>query len=146
MQVTTDLDKCSPSSTNLLLGTAAQESGFGKYIKQIASGPARGVFQMEPATYRDIWRNYLVYKHQLAERVLKYMVNHADPVAHPEEMEWNLALAICMARVHYLRVRAPLPAADDVWGMATYWKDYYNTRLGKGTIEEFVDSYRKYVG
>ena len=40
----------SESATNLLLGTAAQESRFGTYIKQI-NGPACGVFQIEPLTY-----------------------------------------------------------------------------------------------
>lgn len=47
----------SSSAVNLLLGTAAQESAFGTYLRQIGGGPARGVFQMAPATAKDIWEN-----------------------------------------------------------------------------------------
>lgn len=52
LRVLTNVDPalCSDAAVNLLLGTAAQESEFGKYIRQIR-GPALGVFQMEPATF-----------------------------------------------------------------------------------------------
>ena len=48
-----------------------------------------------------------------------------------------------MARIHYLRVPEALPAADDVVGLAAYWKRYYNTELGAGTVEKFVESYQR---
>ena len=50
-----------------------------------------------------------------------------------------------MARVHYLRVPQPLPAADDIDGLARYWKAHWNTREGAGTPERFVESYRNHV-
>jgi hypothetical protein len=56
-----DLGMHSESAVNLLLGTAAQESQFGTYFRQIGGGPALGVFQMEPDTEIDIWDNYLRY-------------------------------------------------------------------------------------
>jgi len=51
-----------------------------------------------------------------------------------------------MCRVHYLRRAEPLPKADDVHGMAAYWKRYYNTVHGKGTQQEFVENYERYIG
>ena len=49
------------------------------------------------------------------------------------------AAGIC--RLHYFRVKAPLPALYDVDGRAAYWKAHYNTPLGAGTVEEFKTSF-----
>lgn len=130
----------SDNAVNLLMGTAAQESRLGKYRKQIGGGPALGIFQMEPATFNDIVNNYLRYKPELAAKI-----ERAASVSRfkAEDIENNDLLAICMARVHYLRVKKAIPG--DLEGWATYWKRYYNTPLGKGTEEEFIANYKKYV-
>jgi len=38
-----------------------------------------------------------------------------------------------------------LPNAEDIEGLAHYWKKYYNTVYGSGKVEEFVNNYKKYV-
>lgn len=136
-----ELNLHSDNAVKLLMGTAAQESHLGKYRKQLGGGPAIGIFQMEPATFNDIVNNYLRYKPALAARI--------ERVARvcrfkAEDIENNDLLAICMARVHYLRASEAIP--PDVEGMARYWKRYYNTPLGKGTVEEFIANYRRLVG
>jgi len=141
-RVLKDLDLHSESAVNLLLGTAAQESAFGTYLRQLNDGPARGVFQMEPATEKDIWENYLEYKQDLVEKIEELTSYKASK---PEALEDNLAYAIIMTRLHYRRVPSRLPGADDVDGLAKYWKQHYNTELGAGTVDEFKDNYQKYV-
>lgn len=135
-----ELNLYSGDAVNLLMGTAAQESHLGKYRKQLGGGPALGIFQMEPATFNDIVNNYLRYKPELASRI--------ERVARisrfkAEDIENNDLLAICMARVHYLRVKEAIPS--DLEGWARYWKRYYNTPLGKGTEEEFIANYKRLV-
>ncbi len=127
-----------PESLNLVLGTIAQESRFGHYIEQI-KGPAKGICQMEPNTYDDIWNNYLKYKPELKDKVLKLSVT-ADSA---EEMVWNLKLAIAMCRVHYLRVKEAIPFGINE--QAKYYKKYYNTHLGAATTQQYIDNYKKYV-
>ena len=61
------------------------------------------------------------------------------------DLATDLAYACAMARIHYLRKPEPLPAHDDIEGLARYWKEHYNTFLGKGTVEEFVHNYRRLV-
>lgn len=134
------LDLHSESAENLLMGTAAQESGLGEYIRQLGNGPALGIFQMEPTTFKDIVQNYLKYKPELAKNIMAVSGVNA---LRSEYLEYNLALAICMCRVHYLRVSEKMP--DNLTGWAKYWKEYHNTRLGKGTEEEFVRNFKKYV-
>ncbi len=131
--------KYSEEAENLLLGTASQESRCGTYIQQLGSGPALGIFQMEPATERDIWDNFLVYKKKL-QQALHATCGRSE--AGPW-LKYDLAYQICMARLHYMRVSDPLPQKDDVQGLAQYWKTYYNTELGQGRIEEFISNYER---
>lgn len=124
---------------NLILGTIAQESAGGRYLRQLDGGPALGVCQMEPATFGDIWENYLAYRTRLATRLGQFIEgNHKA-----SHMVGNLPYAVAMCRVHYLRVPAAMPT--DVEGYARYWKRYYNTPLGKGTEAEFVHNYARFV-
>lgn len=130
------LELHSQAAENLILGTALQESNL-KYLRQLGSGPALGVMQMEPATHDDIWKNYLAYQPDLAARI-KSITRVAGAPGSAAEMIGNLQYAVAMARVHYRRVAAPLPAAHDARALAAYWKQYYNTPLGAGTVDEAV--------
>ena len=129
-----------PDSANLVLGTIAQESAYGKYRRQLGNGPARGICQMEPNTFHDIVFNYLFYKKSLADLILS--VCGAESFS-PDDLENNDKLAICMCRVHYLRCKEKIP--DTIEGYAKLWKLRYNTPLGAGTEEEFIKNYNKYV-
>lgn len=134
------LDLYSPEALQLLLGTSAQESAFGTYLVQI-NGPAKGPFQMEPDTEVDIWENYLEFRPALKQKlVVDSGVTGPDTLA----METNLIYSIDMARIHYLRRPNPIPL--DLEGQAGYWKLNYNTLMGKGTIFEYMDNYRRYCG
>lgn len=130
----------SEAAVNLLLGTAAQESAFGTYLRQIR-GPALGVFQMEPATHEDIWIHYIVNRIVLVEKIKEVAGSSLSIWA----LETNLAYQIIMTRLHYWRVSEALPDRDNIAGMALYWKKYYNTSQGKGTVQEFMRNYRRYV-
>jgi hypothetical protein len=129
------------AAENLVLGTALQESNL-HYLRQLNEGPARGIYQMEPATHDDIWDNFLAYRTELRERVSAFLVADHDRV---DQLVWNLAYATAMCRVHYMRVRHALPSPDDVRGLAEYWKQYYNTPQGRGTADEFAQKYEDQV-
>ncbi len=137
-----DLGMNSEAAVNLLLGTAAQESRFGTYLRQIGGGPALGVFQMEPDTELDIWNNYLRYRAELTG-VIANMTGEICPSSIA--LESNVAYQIAMTRIHYRRVPYAFPKANDIAGLARYWKRHYNTHLGAGTEEEFINNYAKYV-
>ena len=136
-QVLKDINLYSEDARELIMGTFAQESRF-KYVRQI-NGPALGFGQMEPATFKDIIDNYLRYKPVLMSRMIR-----AVGLLEVEDLVHNVELMIAMTRIHYLRVPEKLPSCKDVPAMARYWKQYYNTPLGKGTEEEFIANYHKY--
>lgn len=130
----------SEAAVNLLMGTAAQESARGKYIRQLGNGPALGIFQMEPKTFEDIRDNFLFYHNELKGEIIgESNLRHLLPTA----LEYNLRLAVLFARLQYYRRPDPLPTT--LAGMAAYWKRWYNTPAGKGTEAEFIRNYKKYV-
>lgn len=132
----------SVAASELLLGTAIQESRL-TYIKQLGNGPAMGVFQMEPATFKDIWQNYLAYRPNIADVARTLSGTRPQEYPVPEQMITNLAFAACMCRVHYRRVREPLPTAGDLPSQAAYWKQHYNTPLGRGTQTEYIENWER---
>ena len=97
-------------------------------------GPALGIFQIEPATHADVWANYLAYRENLAGRVASL----ASEQPRLDQLVWNLAYATAIARLIYYRRPEPLPAADDLAGLARYWKAHFNTALGAGSVEDFL--------
>lgn len=125
----------------LLIGTAAQESHL-EYLRQLGNGPARGLWQMEPATEADHWL-YLGRKPEL-RRAITERTGLKGP--SPEALQYHLPYQILMARLHYY-VRDPqaLPMAGALAEQARRWKLYYNTMKGKGTVEQYTATYRRLI-
>lgn len=132
-----EADLYSEDAVELLMMTAAVESRLGHYIKQI-NGPARGIFQMEPATEKDLWQNYLEYRPKRAEVIARF------DTADDRDLWYNLGYQILLARMHYVRVPEKLPPHNDLFAMARYWKDHYNTYMGAGTVKKAVEAYERY--
>lgn len=127
----------SEAAEDLVLGTAAQESGL-RFLRQLGGGPALGLYQMEPATHDDIWENFLRFRTGLAAAVAMF---RSPSVPDRLQLTGNLLYATAMCRIHYYRVPAPLPSQGDVAGYAAYWKAHYNTAAGAGTEAEFARNY-----
>lgn len=116
------------AALNLLTGTALVESGL-VWLRQNGGGPALGLWQMEPATHDDCWRNFLEFRPALAATVRR-MGGAACGVGSAGLLVGNLAYACAMARVVYMRAPCVLPApAESAW-LSAYHKKYYNTALG----------------
>lgn len=131
----------SESAIVLMQGTIAHESHNGQYLRQHPSGPARGICQMEQATYDDVYR-YLLRRTDIRKAV-QLLSAHDTPIF--DEVVYNLAYAVALARVRYWYVPEPLPAPDDIFGMARYWSKHYNTRQEPEKEQAFIDDYRRLV-
>jgi len=137
----------SEEAVELLLMTIAHESNGGEYIKQI-EGPAYSIYQIEPATYKDILENYLAYRADLEADLARW-----GACGEAEEMIGNMNYATAMARIHYWRVSEALPVLDRsqveleydfLVELAHYAKDHYNTHLGKATPEKYLSDYLRW--
>jgi hypothetical protein len=130
-------DLWSQEAEDLLMGTAAQESCLGKYIAQI-NGPAKGIFQMEPATEKDLWE-YIIRK-GLVNLVGSTSGLFCSDLLH---LEGNLIYQIIIARIFYRRIKEAIP--EGLVLQAKYYKKYWNTELGKATIDQYVKNYTTYA-
>lgn len=48
------------------------------------------------------------------------------------------------ARLYLARISAPIPS--DLTSQAQYWKTYYNTSAGKGTVQKFINDVKQATG
>ena len=137
----------SRSAIELLMLTTAQESHCGTYLEQIGGGPALGIFQMEPNAYADIFNSYLKYKPKLQNKVMQFIApyDYVSDQIKDMNLRGNILLQIAMARVHYLRFSERLPYYKDIEAIARYWKKYWNTELGAGTVDEAIANYQRYT-
>lgn len=127
------------AAEEIMLGTALQESGDGRRLIQAGGGPALGIWQMEPATYNDIWMNFLTARPVLMGVVRSLRI--PSIVAPLDQLEGNLYYACAMARLVYYRRPEPLPAAGDLAAQAAFYVQHYNAG-GKATINEYIANWR----
>lgn len=152
-EVLKEIGLYSEEALDLMMGTAVHESAGLNYLRQLGNGPARSFLQVEPETAYDNVVNYLVYKQELRDKIWRTcsfpdefmfrMINKKiEKQKLAEVLERNIAFSICMARVKYYRDSQPIP--KDLKGHAEYWKRVYNSHLGAGTPEEYINNYYKY--
>lgn len=127
----------SPEAEELVMCTGMIESRF-THLTQVPKGPARGHWQMEKATFYDIRMSFERSRPETYDRLLQLSLSEIDPF---DQMLGNNYLGAAMCRLHYRRVKHPLPTT--VKGMADYWKTYYNTYLGKGKVKDFIIQARR---
>lgn len=133
-------------ATNLLLGTAAQETHMGLHLHQL-KGPALGIYQIEQTTYEDLFKSVFPRYSLTAAKIdaLKgpfYIYKQFG--IHP--LIGDLYYQTAIARMIYYRWPAPLPTDSKPLNLAHYYKNWFNSGEGKATPSQFVENYRKYVG
>lgn len=128
----------SPAAENLVIGTALVESGLAA-LKQHGAGPALGLYQIEPATHRDMWQRFLMERRETRGLLALILAPTPDK---EEQLVSNLRYATAMCRIIYWSRPGALPAAEDIDALGAYWKRCYNTPLGAGKAEEFARRYR----
>ena len=55
-----------------------------------------------------------------------------------ENLAANLMYGAVVCRLCYYRKPDALPEVGDIEGQASFWKEYYNTIFGKGTVSKYV--------
>jgi len=121
-----------------LITGVLKDINLGMFIMQMG-GPARGIFQMEPATEKDIIENYARYKPEYMALINKY-----KSVDTEYNLTGNIPYQIVMSRLLYRRSKRALPDTPNPVLLAQLWKDVYNTRLGKGVVEKAIEKYKRY--
>ena len=131
------------AAENLLLGTAAQESGLGFHLK-VNRGRGLGIYQITPHTHIAIWDKYLIDNPDLASSV-RGLASQQEFLTRPHaELATNLSYATAIAWMIYRRAEKPLPAANDLPALAQFWLRHFNHR-NAATAADFCSTYKRFI-
>ena len=141
--VLSQLNLYSKVAEELMVFTCAVESDGGTYVRQV-KGPALGIYQCEPSTHNDLWRNYIINRNNyISILALNFGVNI---IPDESKLVTDLRYATAVCRLHYARVKEALPQSEeDIDKIWEYYKKYYNTELGKSTKTKSIAAYKKFL-
>lgn len=122
----------------LIYETGVVETGFGK-IKDTTVGAGMGVTQFDKLPFEDIKRRNM----HLKDKILKEL-NVDISLVEWEHLRYNPYLSLLFTRLFY-RLR-PEVIPETIEERAKYWKKFYNTELGKGTPEHYLEMNKVYGG
>jgi hypothetical protein len=140
------LGEWSKSAENLLLGTAALESGMGFHL-QTGEQKGVGLFQILPSLHTEIWDHFLVSDADLASKV-RGLASQREFLVHPHaELATNLSYATAIAWMIYKYHQTHLPEANDTEGLAKAWAEGYHSKINntEPSCSLFVSAYQQYV-
>lgn len=120
----------------MIIETAIAETGLGK-IEDKTKGAGMGLTQFDQMPFNDIKKRNM----RLRDKILKELgVDIA--LVEWDDLRYNHFLALLFTRLHYRLKGDPIPKTIEE--RARYWKLHYNTKLGKGTPEHYLEMNEKY--
>ncbi|TNE78137.1 MAG: hypothetical protein EP334_05450 [Gammaproteobacteria bacterium] len=127
----------SQAAENLLLGTAAHESGLGGWHE----GRRVGLYRITPSMHRTVWDKYLIHHPQLASDIRGIAGQHSFLKDPHGELVTNLKYATAIAWMVYRRAEQTLPSASDIHALGVYWQRHFRSRA-EGSARDFITSYQ----
>ena len=126
-------------ATNLLLETAAAETCLGLYQDPTPGGAGMGLCQHDLIAFQDIIQRTPMRIVKTIHMEFGYDIRK---LVHTNLADDPL-LSFIFCRLHY-RLR-PEPIPSSLRGRAEYWKQFYNSMAGKGTVSHYMDNANAYL-
>ena len=124
------------TALKLLMETAQAETGSGT-IRDSSKLAGMGITQFDWVGFRDTLART---NNENKGKILDYFSIHIEWVTW-EELRYNPLLSMIFTRLKYKLIPEEIPITLE--GRATYWKKYYNSEDGKGTIEHYLEMNKK---
>ncbi|MBQ1759457.1 MAG: hypothetical protein IIZ94_07230 [Prevotella sp.] len=133
-----------PARWQFVTGIGNCESGY-KDIVQDGCGIAKSFWQIQPATYNDLFVNFLSYRPELLNAVntmLRRSPNDGTPP--PDELLlYNMRFAALICALIVYRSPLALPQLGDTNAQVDFWLQSYNTREGAGTYDRAYPCFKE---
>ena len=124
------------TAMHMIIETAVTETGLGK-IEDKTVGAGMGLTQFDELPFKDILKRNMKSRDKIYKD-LKVDIH----LVEWDDLRYNNYLALLFTRMFYLLKGDPIPKTIEE--RAAYWKLHYNTKLGKGTVEHYLEMNRKY--
>jgi hypothetical protein len=134
----------SKANENLLLGTAAAESGLGFHLK-IEQHQYLGIYQISPKKHKLIWDHYLFSLPEMASLV-RGLASQREFTSHPhQELATNLSYATSVAWIiyHSCGISIKDDYSHDALYLAKIW--HKNFHKANKTINYFCQQYTEHI-
>lgn len=117
----------------LLAETAAAETDYGDAI-DLTQNSGFGVFQFDQIAITDTISRTSAARKDLVYSAFGVDINLVNSAA----LKYSPLKSAIFARLFYLLRPGAIP--DTMQERAAYWKKYYNTALGKGTMQHYINA------
>lgn len=153
------------NAEEILVATMAHETLGCKYIIQQGNSGifwkgGLGPFQMEAATHDNVVSRYfpednvdgkvgntpIVKGHLPIKKSKVTSIFNFNNYPEGIEMVYNFRYATLMARLNYWLKPGSLPQYDDINGIWSYYKSFWNTEKGSATKDDFLKNYYEFIG
>lgn len=124
------------NAMDMIIETAVAETGLGM-IEDKTVGAGMGITQFDKIPFEDIKDRNM----KLRPKILKDLGVDINLV-HWDDLRYNQFLALLFTRLLYWLKGDPIPKTIEE--RAAYWKLHYNTKLGKGTVEHYLEMNKKF--
>lgn len=133
-----------PNALALMKETLTVETNYGTYKDPTPNGAGAGISQIDKIPFYDFQNRILMFYPDIVKKIDLYFRENKI-MCNFKDLKWGLLLfnderslriGIVMMRCAYWLIPSSVP--KDLKGRAKYWKDHYNTSLGKGTIEKYI--------
>ena len=134
------LGRHNASAEALLLGAAASQSALGWALDDRRG---HGLYRIDARRHQLLWDRHLARDPDLASQVRGLASQHAFLAAPHLELTVNLRYATAIAWMLVEAEQLPLPAADDLLGLARLWRQVFQPQ---GRLRDFTDAWSRCVG
>ena len=124
------------TAKEMIIETAIAETALGQ-IEDKTVGAGMGLTQFDELPFNDI-RNRCKKLQPQIQKDLKIDIS----LVEWDDLRYNQFLALLFTRMLYWLKSDPIP--ETIEERAAYWKLHYNTKLGKGTIEHYLEMNKIY--
>lgn len=121
----------------MLLETAIVETDAGRAVMDTNRNYGRSIMQFDKVGYDEALR----IRQKVGDKDFNYEIIKGYM---SDELQKNPRFAMYLARMFYLGKSEPIPSTLE--NRALYWKRYYNTLLGAGSVEKYLDLVHKNLG
>lgn len=122
----------------LIAETIACETLMGTYRNSVQYNYGLGLSQFDKSGFLHVKNNT---KKIHKEKILNLWNIDIDKVEY-RELAYSPLLSVIFCRLYYLLIPSKIPETLEL--RAQYWKRYYNSLLGKGTVQGYIDK-SKYI-
>jgi hypothetical protein len=124
---------------NLLLETACVETCLGTYQDPTPNGAGWGLTQGDAIGVLDVAKR----TRDVDARRIRHAFGFEIYNTIGPDLANNPLKAFVFTRCFYKLIPEAIP--ETLQGRAEYWKKYYNTHLGKGTVNEYIEKAERYL-